>query len=270
MSLWDDERNEGPNDIRPNPRPGPAPTLTLTSDAQRRLVPRVYEVLVALAQDKDFNPKAAVVLVLCDDETENKYGSLAREGLPFSAGAMTRHIFDRIQPMLNMAKSPDREQRDYWIYPLTELGLVRRIYVATQQELKAGAPLIREGHGVGNSNNNAYRLDPELRDLLTVSDDEWPAALRAFVLSDEQRRLRAVQAWSADVPSSHKGLIDAAVEALLWSRLEGFELLLVDEGGEARADTKWAPKMADFGLRLRREDRWPDAIWATLSPASSG
>jgi hypothetical protein len=62
------------------------------------------------------------------------------------------------------------------------------------------------------------------------------------------------------VPSSHKGLIDAAVQTLLWSRLDGFELLLVDEGGEARTDTQWASKMAEFGLRLRREDRWPEAV----------
>jgi hypothetical protein len=217
-------------------------------------------VLVALAQDTDLNPKAAVVLALCDREEENRYGSLAQEGLPFSAAAMTRHIFDYIQPMLGMARSPDREQRDYWIYPLTEVGLVQRVYVAPQRELKEGAPLIREGHGVGNSNNNAYRLDPEFAALLDVSDDEWPAALRAFVLGDEQRRLRAVQAWSADVPSSHNGLIRAAVDALLWTRLEEFELLLVDEGGEARTASEWAPKMADFGLELRREDRWPDAI----------
>ena len=139
---------------------------------------------------------------------------------------------------------------------------MQRIYVATQRELKAGAPLIREGHGVGNSNNNAYRLDPEFVQLLVVSDDEWPAALRDFVTGDEQRRLRAVQAWSADVPSSHTGLIHAAVEALLGTRLEGFELLLVDVGGQARTASEWLPKLEKYGLHLRREDRWPDAILA--------
>ena len=101
----------------------PALTLHLSSDEQRRLAERVHEVLVALAQDTDLNPKAAVLLALCDDEEENRYGSLAKEELPFSAGAMTHHIFDYIQPMLGMAKSADREQRDYWIYPLTEVGL---------------------------------------------------------------------------------------------------------------------------------------------------
>jgi hypothetical protein len=254
MSLWDDARNESGGDARP------VPDLSLSSDTQRRLAERVHEVLVALAQDTDLNPKAAVLLALSDDETGNLYGALAKEGLPFSAGAMTRHIFNAIRPMLGMSKSPDREQRDYWIYPLTEVGLVQRIYVATQKELKDGADLIREGHGIGNSNNNAYRLDPEFVQLLSVSDADWPTALQEFIAGDEQRRLRAVQSWSADVSSSHTGLIHAAVEALLHTRLEGFELLLVDEGGEARTESKWSPKLAEYGLHLRRNDRWPDAI----------
>jgi hypothetical protein len=220
---------------------------------------RVHSLLTALASYSD--GRAAVMLALSDDVSPNPFSTLAAAGKPFSYSAGTRQIFDTIMPLLDLQRSPDREQRDYWILPLRELGLVDRTWVYPAKDRPADGRLIERGMHKTKSPNNAYALSRDVRQLLgEVRDAAWEDRLGEFIAGDEARRLHAVQARAASVPSSHGALIRVAVEVLQAAKLPDYELLYIDDDDNERVENEWAPRMAAMGLELTLEDKYPDAI----------
>lgn len=236
----------------------PACNLNFANAQEARTGGRAYELLVAL--DSYSDGRGAVIVALTDDNLPSPFSSLADDGQPFASAAGTRQIFERCMPLLGTDRRPDRELRDYWIRPLVDLGLVERVYVTPKEGVDAGEPLIQVGVHYTKSARNAYRLDPEVRNLLDSPANEFDELLAGFVQGNAQRRMRALQARTASLPSTHGALIIGAVGLLQETRLGQYLLLYVDDEDDARVENEWKPRLATFGLELTLADKFPDAI----------
>ena len=134
---------------------------------------KVREVLAAL--DLDTADMAGAVYALLDDTRESWYVSAANNGLLFCDGAKVADIgshIGQLQRRDNMKL--DREGRDYWIKPLTNLGAVEKIYL--NPKTKSFIP----GHPVAKSGNSAYRLADDFKAILQAPKDKWKPLLKQW------------------------------------------------------------------------------------------
>lgn len=214
-----------------------------------------------------FTPQvAAVLMVLSDDNSENDiFPTLREAGKPLSYSARTEQIFRHAAPMLGLAegRKVDREQRDYAIVPLREVGLVEKAYVLPAKEAAEKGELIVRGRHKTKSPSNAYVLTEEGRRLLLeVPDADWDAERDAWLAQDEQRRLRLLQQKSADlaVSSEHRDLIRASIEALQSNVCRGYEAVYIDDADGDRIPAEVEERLETLNLLPDLDSRFPDGI----------
>jgi len=121
--------------------------------------------------------EVSVVVALLDDELPSGYSSV-QESYTFSAGASTSHVFCHAGILQHGEKKIDRENRDYLIKPLTELGVIEPVYL--DPRTKSFVP----GHPTPKSPNNCHRLAEEFRTLLRLSGKELDEALDRWTGED--------------------------------------------------------------------------------------
>jgi hypothetical protein len=241
----------------------------LVESDERERYKRIKELLDAFGQYTD--RRASVMLDLSDDQTPNDgpWPKLKEAGLPLSAGMRTAQLMERCAAREgNPGGKVDREQRDYAVLPLRELGIVEKAFVVPQPELVAfGGELVVRGFHRSKSGNNAYVLTEEARDLLAVQEDEWASRLSEFVTADPNRRVRRLEKLSQERvqrvtsgKSRHAALIEASVEALQQTRCQDFELVFIDDADGDRIRDEWRQKLEPLGLMPDLDSRWPDAI----------
>lgn len=219
--------------------------------------------------------RASVMLDLTDVDTPSDFGTLARRGGFRLADAMrTEQLMKRLSTRLGRPGGKvDREQRDYAIAPLRELGIAEKTYVLPVKEWpKTGDELVIVGKHFSKSGNNSYRVTDEVRALLQAPNDEWASRLDAFVGADPRRRVRLLQKQAIDALGTsagtdrHKALIRASVDALRTSRCQDFELVFIDDEDDQRVREEWRPRLEELNLMLDEEEgRYPDAILARES-----
>lgn len=223
---------------------------------------RIQELLAALGMDKQARADrlAAALLVLTDDQTPNRFANLKKAGLPVSDAARTRHLFDLVAERIGV-DSVDREDRDYVMKPLREVGVLEKRYVVPAKEVdKYGTTVVRGKH-FGKSPNNSYGLTPEAEELFAVSSEDWPRALAEWVADEENRRRRVFQRETAGtITGDHLDLIHAAVGALQRLKLKDWELVFVDDGDGDRIEPQWLEKLEPLGLVPDLDSLYPDAI----------
>jgi hypothetical protein len=232
---------------------------------------RITEVLERL--DRYTPARAAVLLALTDETTPNLYRELASEGLPISAAAQNSHLLSYAAKLLGKDHI-DREQRDYVIAPLREVGLVEKGYVWPKKKRPATGELVHRGsHLKAKSSKNCYLLTDEARKLLASADGEWSGALSTWVAGDADRRRLVLQresrtAVSGGSLSPHANLIRAAVKALTEAKLADYTLLYIDDSDGDRISDEYRTLLENAGLTLDLHDRYPDAILARTSDRS--
>lgn len=239
------------------------------SEREQQRFERLRQLLEAF--DMYTDARASVMLDLTDEETLSDFAPLAGRGLRLADAMRTEQLMKRLSARLGRpGKKVDREQRDYAIAPLRELGVVIKAYVRPQKEwAEAGEELVIIGRHFSKSGNNAYCVTGEVRELLNAPDDEWRDQLEAFVASDAKRRVRALQRQAvatlgtSEGKERHKALIQATVAALQASRCADFELVFIDDDDDQRVRDKWRPRLEQLGLMPDEEEgRYPDAILA--------
>lgn len=196
------------------------------------------------------------VFALLDNETNNWF-TRAPKGAKFSDGATTAHLACHIGILQRGEWKLDREGRDYWIKPLTELAAIEPIL------LHEGEFII--GHVKANSPNSSYRLSEQFRAILLAPDETWPGMLTAWAREDAARERREFQAAAAAasrllVDGGHGDLIKASIELYAKKFLDGYEVLFIDEGNGDRITDEDRARLAKAGITLERGDAMPDVL----------
>lgn len=178
-----------------------------------------------------------------------------RPDLPFSAGARTAQIGDRLPAV--MARPPrDRE--------VIRKGLVRplRGFGALEPVTLQGNEFVL-GHVTAKSPNSSYRIASDLRDILLSPELEFKSRLDDWVRGSKRRRIAALAAQStqnSQAKSKHSLLIDQACNSLLNHHLTGFRTVFVDDADGARVSPGEVQALAAIGFDLQLDDAYPDAI----------
>lgn len=201
--------------------------------------------------------QVSVVGALLDDELPNGYLAV-QETHSFSAGASTSHIFCHAGILQHGEKKIDRENRDYFIKPLTELGIVEPVYL--NSETKSFVP----GHPIPKSPNNCYRLTEEFRSLLRLPDKDLEEALERWVSEDATRERAMLQAAAADrmaqTEGSHANLVRAALEFYAPEFLPGYMEVYTDLADGDRISEEQLEALRAAGLEPSLGDPSPDAL----------
>jgi hypothetical protein len=194
------------------------------------------------------------ILVFLDDKTPSGFPRLAKRGVPLSSGATTQQLFRHIAPRLGK-KEIDREQRDYIMLPLREVGILIKGYADT----KAGE--VVPHFWKPKSSNNVYALDPEFRSLLQRADADFPVALQAWEGASQDRRRRIASAEAAAFAVDRGDRLVSIARSLYCPRfLPGYEVVFVDDADGERIAPEWRDHVERLRLPLDLESRWPDII----------
>lgn len=254
------------------PVPKPPKMFTVAAHETPRYE-RIRELLDRF--DMYTDARASVMLDLTDVDTPSDFSVLARRGGFRLADAMrTEQLMKRLSTRLGRPGGKvDREQRDYAIAPLRELGIAEKTYVLPVKEWpKTGDDLIVVGKHFSKSGNNSYRVTDEVRALLRAPKEEWGTRLDAFVVADPRRRVRLLQKRAIDTLGTtvgqdrHKALIRATVNALRTTRCQDFQLVFIDDEDSQRVREEWRPRLEELNLMPDEEKgRYPDAILARES-----
>jgi hypothetical protein len=196
------------------------------------------------------------VFALLDNETPSWFPK-APEGAKFSDGATTAHIGCHIGILQRGNGKLDREGRDYWIKPLTDVGAVEQV------TLYSGAFVA--GHPVAKSGNSAYRLNEDFVAVLKSSDNELDAALTKWASRGAIRQRHEYQAKVAAeakslIDSGHSDLIQAAIKHYVPKFLPGFEVLFVDDGDGDRISKEQKTRLKNAGIEFKLSDAMPDVL----------
>jgi hypothetical protein len=243
----------------------PNPELRLS----RREEPRFWRIRELLEATNLYTPqRAAVLLVLTDDEIPSPIRALAAAGLPLGACGTTANVFAHAIHYLdtNTAKI-DREARDYHVAPLRRPGMmIERVQVPNAGERAATGLLIVEGWPKAKNQFSGHRVTAEVRYLLAVDDEYWDVAFPAFLSEDAMRERQAragdaAQKIRADSP--HAELIrlarDAQIDALAEQGVS-YRCIYVDDTDGDRVSLEEAAELEDRGLSFGESWRYPDAL----------
>lgn len=193
----------------------------------------------------------------------NEYPSLfaKSDGLTIANGASIAQIGGYIGILMREKVRLDREGRDYWIKPLTDIGAVQKCtYVSKDRTFVPG-------HIKSKSPNSAYKLDPSFIYLLSNSTaknfeqllDEWISK------SDLEKRLKVqAEATRYDVgiieDNPHAQLIQDSI--LLYAKhfLPTYEPIFIDAFDGDRVSEKDHFILKENNITIGLDDVWPDVI----------
>jgi hypothetical protein len=241
------------------------PDLKLRREEERRYW-RIRELLEAT---NIYTPqRAAVLLVLTDDNLPSPIPALAEAERPLGACGTTAKVFERaIQYLDTNTAKIDREARDYHVAPLRRPGMmIERVQVPNAQERAATGLLIVEGWPKAKNKFTGHRATAEVRDLLSVHDEYWTEALAAFLSEDAMRERQAragaaAQKIRADSP--HAELIGVARDAQIHALAEQgatYSCIYIDDTDGDRVSSEEAAKLETRGLSFGGNWRYPDAL----------
>lgn len=173
-------------------------------------------------------------------------------------GASTAQIGCYVGILMRHAKKLDREGRDYWLKPLTEIGALEHVTFLNGR--------FHHGHLKAKSPNSAYRLTDAFKELLrsvgrgcfdTVFEqyvDEVNPRLKAIAMMEERAR------YEVGI-SAHGQLILDSIDVYAKTFLPGYRPVFTDyqDGDRVTQQERTALEKAgiDFGSI---GDAWPDAI----------
>jgi hypothetical protein len=212
--------------------------------------------------------RAAVLLVLTDDDLPSPIKALAQAGLPLGACGTTANVFEHAIRYLdtNTAKI-DREARDFHVAPLRRPGMmIERVQVPNKGQRAATRQLIVEGWPKAKNQFSGHCATAEVRALLAVHDEDWADALAAFLSEDAMRERQAragaaAQKITADSP--HAKLIrvarDAQIQALA-DQGAAYRCIYIDDTDGERVSSEEDADLQRRGLSFGGNWRYPDAL----------
>jgi hypothetical protein len=217
---------------------------------------RIEQILRRFGRGGNRN-EVSVVAALLDDDLPNGYPSV-QEAYPFSTGASTSHIFCHAGILQHGEKKIDRENRDYLIKPLTELGIIEPVYLEPQT--RSFVP----GHPTPKSPNNCHRLTEEFRTLLSLRGEEFEVAIERWTSEDATHERARLQAAATDrmaqTEGSHANLVRAALEFYAPRFLPGYQEVYTDLTDGDRISEEQREALRAAGLEPSLADPSPDAL----------
>ena len=144
--------------------------------SQVELHARVETLLTSLARRTD--ARVAVTLVLLREDLPAIHPALAAAGLPFGACGTTQKTLDYANGYTSRSTF-DREERDFHLKPLVEIGVLERCQVPNAKYRKENPGVLVVSGWPGGQNNqySGYRVTAEARELLFNPKDEWERRL---------------------------------------------------------------------------------------------
>lgn len=217
---------------------------------------KILDVLSILDRANDSMVDAVYALL---DEMPSFFKKAAAKGKKFSDGATVAQIGSHIGILQRGKTKLDREGRDYWLKPLWELGVIEKVYFDSKNSV------FIPGHPKAKSPNSAYRLSPEFKEILMLSDDEWKTSMLDWINEDNLRERLAFQAEQAEnskklVSSSHTELIKGSASVYAERFLPGYEVIYIDDGDGDRITEEQRQKLFEAGLTFELNDAMPDVL----------
>ena len=194
-----------------------------------------------------------MVFALLDQNFPNLFN--ANFHLP--EGASTAHLGCYIGIFLRHGNKLDREGRDYWIKPLSEIGVTEKVTYVPEQAT------FLPGHLKSKSPCSAYRLDSNFVSLLTAKNFE---GLKQFFEGNEiasrvQRRAEIEAACLKEQGGSdHSKLIELSIQYYARLFLPKFKLIYTDDSDGDRISVEEREKLAALNIELTLDDAWPDVV----------
>jgi len=222
---------------------------------------RIAKVLELLDMNTDDMRDA--IFALLDNKLPNQFAlkndPTTNRNPSFSDGATTAQIGAHFGVLQRGVGKADREGRDYWIKPLSDIGAVEKILFHSPE--KKFIP----GHPIAKSPNSCYRLAPSFVRILQAPDPEYRALLQTWINEDTLRQRLELQAKLGResarlVDNSHSDLIQSSIKNYARRFLPDFRVLYVDDADGDRVSEVERIKLAEAGIEIRLEDKMPDVI----------
>ncbi len=215
---------------------------------------KIREVLSKI--DRDTPDIVDVVFSLLDNDTMSWFAKTPKE-VNFANGASTAHIGCHVGILQRGGNKLDREGRDYWIKPLSEIGAIEQIYYTSGRFVY--------GHPVPKSPNSAYRLADDFKKILCANRPTWKDMLTEWIAEDNMRIRLEYQAKMAAfskraVDTKHADLIEACREIYVTKFLKGYEVIYIDEADGERVTDKDRASLKRAGLGISLADAMPDIL----------
>ncbi|RYY39027.1 MAG: hypothetical protein EOO08_12180 [Chitinophagaceae bacterium] len=199
-----------------------------------------------------------VVWCLLDNELPSTFTK--KDSVKFSNGASIAHIGGYVGILMRKGRKLDREGRDYWIKPLRDIGVIEAVTFKRPDEFLIG-------HTTAKSMNSAYRLNSGFVEVLKAyGNADFESKLNTWIANDTSRKRLEVQVAAAEASmgkagaSSHKDLIALSISLYAKFFLPGYILVYKDDSDGDRVSKEERELMDKYGIKLGKEDAYPDAI----------
>lgn len=202
------------------------------------------------------NDKRDVVWCLLNNELPSLFSNAQQYKI--SDGASIAHLGGYVGILKRHAKRLDREGRDYWVKPLTDIAAIEPI------TLQDG--IFVEGHIKAKSPNSAYRLSSYFTNLLqTVNTNQFEDNITEYINTVDNRLLAYSQletaSRAAQGDSAHKRLIELSISVYAQMYLPGFIPVFTDFADGDRVTDEEREALDRYGIIFGTiNDVWPDAI----------
>lgn len=223
----------------------------------------------------------------------NEYPSLFAnsDGFTLADGASIAHIGGYVGILMRGNGRLDREGRDYWIKPLTEIGAIQKCtYISKNRKFVPG-------HIRAKSPNSAYKLDRSFIDLLSnTTNENFESLLDGWVSkSNQEKRLKVeIEASKYEInekisdesltstnkfnttvyekPNSnfdssklsennpHAKLIKDSILLYAKAFLPTYEPILIDAFDGDRIPEQDQLRLKENNISIELDDVWPDVI----------
>lgn len=227
---------------------------TLNDSYQDITLDDITTVLKKLNQYSD--DKRDVVWCLLNNEFPSLFANA--DNFKISDGASIAHLGGYIGILKRHAKKLDREGRDYWVKPLTDIAAIEPV------TLKNGTFV--EGHIKAKSPNSAYRLSSYFSELLkSTNTEQFDCKLNEYISTVDERLLVFSQlesiAKEAQGESAHKKLIELSISIYAKHYLPGYIPVFTDYSDGDRVTEEERNLLEKYGIVFGSiDDVWPDAI----------
>lgn len=180
------------------------------------------------------------------------------DGFFISDGASTAQIGCYVGIFMRNSGKLDREGRDYWLKPLTDIAAIEPVTFQNG--------VFVPGHLKAKSPNSAYRLtQPFIKLLQSVNSKAFEETLSTYI-SDVDKRLAVFaqlekQTKASIGDSAHKTLILDSINVYAKTFLPGYEAVFTDYADGDRVSEQEKETLKKCGIVFGTiEDLWPDAI----------